>query len=240
MLRNLFLWNMPLTTTKIFPPQFSSWNQVETISLCRAKATYAILEILKSVWNIYSENAACVEVFSQVRILLQNLKKSNLPEVLMTHATTLFDQVNAGSEKSVRTRKPLFRMEKQHTSLRTFEPKFHEKYFHLEFNLLTFLSFNPTKNYDPNETMVARKKLQQKLKQEKRNAIRNIKQDNYFIQSEKAKVSAIEKADREAKAKRVSTIMQQDQAESNAINRQNAARGRKKNKEKRGKKLSAF
>ena len=75
------------------------------------------------------------------------------------------------------------------------------------------------RDYDPNRERAEVKKLSKKLKRERKGAARELRKDQAFIQSEKAKIDAHMRKKKEQKRKEVWNFQLEQQRDSNIYSR---------------------
>ncbi|KAL3830598.1 hypothetical protein ACJIZ3_019400 [Penstemon smallii] len=150
-------------------PYFSSDN-------FRASLLFTIIETLKGFANIYEGFKSFPEIFMPIRKLLLELAEDDLvPDALKVEIEDVTKHIENKSQENHLLRQPL-RMRKPKI-IRTAIPKFEE-------------SFVKGRDYDPDRERAERKKLKNRLKQEAKGAVRELRKDNYFLSEVKQRDKA--------------------------------------------------
>lgn len=126
----------------------------------------------------------------------------------------MLETVKKSSEAAIARRSPLQKLLRKPTPLKSFNPKYEEK-------------FDPTASYDPDKERVHMQKLKAQLKKEQKGAMRELKKDAAFIQAEKEKKRREQKAEVADRLKRAVANLSAQEQEVN-IQKQEAKRRKSK------------
>jgi len=137
----------------------------------RVSALSTTLTILIKLLKLYREIPAAMEIFSALVPPLRNLKTVNCPSKL----SEMVEQVTLSISSLNRRRKPVVKPAKQVPMLRMIEPKIEE-------------GFEPfKKKRQGSKEMLEEQKLRHKLKQERKGARKEIRQDTAFLATQRMK-----------------------------------------------------
>lgn len=167
------------------------------------------LRLLKQCTELYSAVPSFSEMFAPVlplvaqleSVLLDSKNKKKVSGSVVTLCTKLNELLKSKHELQMSTRRPLV-VKQAIKQIKTYEPQFMEGY-------------NPHRGTDPIKERAEQKKMQQKVKRERKGALRELRRDTAFIAQEKRRVEQLADGDRNKKARAVVNALQADRGDSN-------------------------
>ncbi|KAI9166985.1 putative nucleolar complex protein 14 [Paramyrothecium foliicola] len=176
------------------------------------------LQVLDAAADTWTGKEAFVETFDQGLGILKHLQgkacRSQLPKQLGDRAEKLQVKLERMLRLSQLSRRPLELHHHRSLAIKTFVPKFEE-------------TFDPVKHYDPDRERAELAKLRAEHKKERKGAMRELRKDANFMAREKLKLKKAKDEAYEKKYKRlVAEIQSEEGRESNAYEREKAARKR--------------
>lgn len=115
--------------------------------------------------------------------------------------------VSDGLRAAIRTRKPLSMQKALAVPLKQFNPIFDD-------------DFQPDQSMDPDRARAEKQKLQRKVKQEKKGAIRELRKDGQFLAAERQKEKEKRDDYLESREKRARTLLETQEADVKAMKKQ--------------------
>jgi len=168
----------------------------EETSLAALRVT---LRTLSSVVDIYRDLETFPELF---QALIPILSKISINQDDQDLVMKLVNKIQAGVKRCLETRLPLI--------LKVIKPKQIQ-----QFNPEITDNFQPGKDKDNDRERVERKKLQKKIKREKKHAMRALQRDSVFIARERQRVAAQQANEAARKRKRIRSEMEREMADTN-------------------------
>ena len=165
---------------------FSEVNSVKDIDdKFKVTALSATLKIIIKLLKLYREIPSAFELFQPMITPLHNIKLENYPKAVVEKISQIKESIN-----SLKTKKsPMVKPSKKTPMLRMMEPKIEE-------------DFDPfVKKRVGKKDLLEQQKMRHKLKQEKKGARKEIRQDTAFLASQKWKEQRLKDEDRQAKTK---------------------------------------
>jgi len=151
---------------------------------------------------------------------LQDQKQlSTLSPTLQAYTSHLRKYLSQSALHSVSLRTPLA-ASLAPLALKTHAPMFEE-------------SYNPTKNYDPIKERAHIKELSQKLKREKKGALRELRRDTQVVVTQQRALQDAYAAEREQKRKQAWQQMEEQQRDTNILQRASKKKEKKEGKKKK-------
>ena len=147
---------------------------------------------------------------------------SSLPPTLQSYTQHLHSYLSSSIAHSISLRVPL-EASLAPLALKSHAPLFTEGY-------------NPTKDYDPIKERAQIKELSQKLKREKKGALRELRRDTAVVVQQQRAVQQAHAAEREAKRKEVWSQMEEQQRDTNIMQKASKKAQDKKDSKKSKKK----
>ncbi|KAF7535008.1 hypothetical protein G7Z17_g13269 [Cylindrodendrum hubeiense] len=180
------------------------------------------LQVLEAAADTWTGKSSFIESFSQGADVLKHLSskscRSHLPSALVERVEKLQTRLERMLQVAQLSRRNLELHHHKALAIKTFVPKFEE-------------TFDPDKHYDPDRERAELAKLKAEHKQERKGAMRELRKDANFMAREKLRVKKAKDEAYEKKYKRlVAEIQSEEGRESNAYEREKAARKRKNNR----------
>ena len=151
----------------------------------RVTALHSALLLLIKLLKLYRESPAAVHLFSPLLSPLAGIQTERYPPKIGKMKEQIIESLNSLKKKQAAVVRPA----KKVSMLRMMEPKIEE-------------SFNPfTKKRSGNKELLEQQKMRHKLKQERKGARKEIRQDTAFLASQKMKEARMKDADRQEKTK---------------------------------------
>lgn len=151
----------------------------------KVTALAATLKIVIKLLKLYRDLPSSFEIFEPLRSPLGNINKEKYPKKVLE----MIDQVNESIASLKKRRTPLVKPSKKTPMLRMMEPKIED-------------DFDPfVKKRIGNRDLLEQQKMRHKLKQEKKGARKEIRQDTAFLATQRFREQRQKDADRQAKTK---------------------------------------
>lgn len=176
----------------------------------------AALRLIPVFATMYSSSTAFIELFKPVLTILENSRVAKLHQDLKM----LFEQTTStlsrrlGFAQDART--PLTLQNHKPIPIASYAPKFED-------------DFAPGKHYDPDVERNATSKLRAQYKKERKGAIRELRKDNRFLASERAREQEAKDAEYNARMRKVAGTLNSERAEEKEMERE-----KKREKRRRG------
>jgi len=171
----------------------SNLRLTETVSVkdiddtFKVEAMEASLKLLQKVIGLTSDLASSKEIFQPFEPVLDAIDRSKYPVHIVKAMETVASAIGDMGEKQGRVVRPA----KQVPMLRMMEPELEE-------------DFKPgQKKRQGSREMLEEQKMRHKLKQERKGARKEIRADNAFLATQRAKLSRAKDADRQEKTKAI-------------------------------------
>ncbi|XWW92095.1 hypothetical protein V2A60_000017 [Cordyceps javanica] len=180
------------------------------------------LQVLDAASDLWAGTSAFVETFAPAlrasKHLFAKHCRSRLPSAVAQQAEKLATKLDRMSRLAHIARRPLELHHHRRLAIKTFIPKFEE-------------TFDPDKHYDHDKERAELAKLQKEHKRERKGAMRELRKDANFMAREKLRTKIAKDEAYEKKFKRlVAEIQSEEGRESNAYEREKAARKRANNR----------
>ncbi|CAN6288229.1 unnamed protein product [Urochloa humidicola] len=175
-------------------PYFSSDN-------FKAGVLRSVAECLRGFVIIHEELSSFPEIFLPISSLLQEiLDKSEVPGLLQDIFHEVIDLIKKRGDEHHASREPLRMRKKLPEPIKQLNPKFEESYI-------------KGLDYDPDRDRAQRKKLNKRLKSEKKAAARELRKDNHFLYAVKEKERIKQEQEKAEKAgKNLAFLQEQESA----------------------------
>jgi nucleolar protein 14 len=176
----------------------------------------AALQLISSFANMFSSNAAFIELFAPVLSILEGSRIAKLHTTLKSffEQTTSTLSRQLGFARDART--PLTMQDHKPIPIASYAPKFEA-------------DFAPGKHYDPDAERNAASKLRAEYKKERKGAIRELRKDNRFLAGERAREQEAKDTEYNAKMRKVMGSLNTERAEEKEMERE-----KKREKRRRG------
>ncbi|KAJ6785004.1 hypothetical protein PWT90_03689 [Aphanocladium album] len=181
------------------------------------------LHVLDAAADLWTGKPAFIETFAPALLASQHLCdaklcRGKLPAAVATQVDKLAIKLARMSRLAHIARRPLELHHHRPLAIKTFIPKFEE-------------TFDPDKHYDHDRERADLAKLQKEHKRERKGAMRELRKDANFMAREKLRTKIAKDEAYEKKFKRlVAEIQSEEGKESNAYEREKAARKRANNR----------
>ncbi|KAH6998366.1 nucleolar protein 14 [Ilyonectria sp. MPI-CAGE-AT-0026] len=194
-------------------------TQAKVLKVSILDTTVQTLEAAADTWT---GKSSFLDTFSQGAIVLRHLSskgcRSHLPPALVERVEKLQTKFERMLKVAQLSRRNLELHHHKALAIKTFVPKFEE-------------TFDPDKHYDPDRERAELAKLKAEHKKERKGAMRELRKDANFMAREKLRMKKAKDEAYEKKYKRlVAEIQSEEGRESNAYEREKAARKRKNNR----------
>ncbi|KAH7162760.1 nucleolar protein 14 [Dactylonectria estremocensis] len=194
-------------------------TQAKSLKVCILDTAVQALEAAAETWT---GKSSFLETFSQGADVLNHLSgkkcRSHLPSRLVERVEKLRIKLERMLKVAQLSRRNLELHHHKALAIKTFVPKFEE-------------TFDPDKHYDPDRERAELAKLKAEHKKERKGAMRELRKDANFMAREKLRIKKAKDEAYEKKYKRlVAEIQSEEGRESNAYEREKAARKRKNNR----------
>lgn len=194
----------------------------KTAGSLKAALLATTLQVLDAAADLWTGKESFLETFSQVNAVLKHIRgqacRAHLPSTLLDGAEKLHEKLGRMLRLAQISRRPLELHHHRPLAIKTFIPKFEE-------------TFDPDKHYDPDRERAELAKLKAEHKRERKGAMRELRKDANFMAREKLRIKKAKDEAYEKKYKRlVAEIQSEEGRESNAYERERAARKRARNR----------
>ena len=165
---------------------FSEVNSVKDIDdQFKVTAISATLKIIIKLLKLYREIPSALELFQPMLSPLENIKLENYPETVRDKISQIKESIKSLKRKKA----PVLKPSKKTPMLRMMEPKIED-------------DFDPfVKKRVGKKDLLEQQKMRHKLKQEKKGARKEIRQDTAFLASQRMKEQRLKDEDRQTKTK---------------------------------------
>ncbi|XP_010415534.1 PREDICTED: nucleolar protein 14-like isoform X4 [Camelina sativa] len=176
---------MPLNFLKVMDepadsPYFSSDD-------FRASILSSVCETLRGFVEINEGLSSFPEIFMPISTLLNQIgDQEKIPQTLKEKLEDVAKLIQTKTKEHHKERKPLSMRKYKPVAIKMVNPKFEENFVH-------------GRDYDPDKYRSDLKKLKRKLKQEAKGAARELRKDNEFMSTVKAKEKAVHEQERAEK-----------------------------------------
>ncbi|BEI87189.1 hypothetical protein CcaverHIS002_0705350 [Cutaneotrichosporon cavernicola] len=181
----------------------------------RSNLLAAALRLIQSFASLYSSLDAFVELFTPLSTVLSSSRTKLHPDL-----KSLFTQTASQLENQLRlattSRMPLTLQDHKPIPIASYAPKFEK-------------DFAPDRHYDPDVERNAAAKLRAAYKKERKGAIRELRKDNRFLASEKAREQAAKDDEYSAKMRKAHGSLNAERAEEKEMERE-----KRRDKRRRG------
>ncbi|OEL29726.1 Nucleolar protein 14 [Dichanthelium oligosanthes] len=166
----------------------------------KAGVLLSVAECLRGFVIIHEELSSFPEIFLPISSLLQEiLDKSEVPSLLKDIFHEVIDLIKKRSDEHHASREPLRMRKKKPEPIKQLNPKFEENYI-------------KGLDYDPDRERAQRKKLNKRLKSEKKGAMRELRKDNYFLSDVKEKERIKLEQERAEKYRKAMAFLQEQES----------------------------
>jgi nucleolar protein 14 len=181
----------------------------------RSNLLAAALRLIQSYASLYAPLEAFAELFAPLHSILSSSRAK-----LAADLKALFTQTTSQLENQLRlaatSRAPLALQDHKPIPIASYAPKFES-------------DFAPGRHYDPDVERNAAAKLRAEYKKERKGAIRELRKDNRFLASERAREQAAKDDEYNAKMRKVHGSLNAERAEEKEMERE-----KKREKRRRG------
>ncbi|EOA33605.1 hypothetical protein CARUB_v10019758mg [Capsella rubella] len=165
----------------------------------RASILSSICETLRGFVEINKGLSSFPEIFMPISTLLNQIgNQEKIPQSLKEKLEDVANLIQKKTDEHHKERKPLSIRKLKPVAIRMVNPKFEE-------------NFVQGRDYDPDKYRSDLKKLKRKLKQEAKGAIRELRKDNEFMSTVKAKEKAVHEQERAEKHGRNWAFLQEQE-----------------------------
>eukprot|EP01117_Protostelium_nocturnum_P005288 TRINITY_DN1927_c0_g1_i2.p1 TRINITY_DN1927_c0_g1~~TRINITY_DN1927_c0_g1_i2.p1 ORF type:complete len:789 (-),score=437.16 TRINITY_DN1927_c0_g1_i2:14-2380(-) len=182
----------------IFAGTFKEKKEMFSSDQWRMDAFRTTVSLLSQFVHLYEDNNSFEEMTIDVKEELNKIERNNLNKEAKKEVEDLLDFINQTAEKCIRKRKPMKFIVTKPKEIKTLNPKFQEA------------NYGKKKGLDE---QTVHKNLQKAVKKQKKGAMRELKKDNAFIQSEKNKKRREEVDEREKKRRKIMASLETQQSE---------------------------